>query len=368
MSDISQRDQHSRVLIVAFEGWSDAGAATTTALQHLAELLDADALHAIGADAFVDYQVHRPKVGFDADGRRVLDWPETRLLGRVEKPGETEESAEETIRRLDGSRADDIYLLAGVEPSRDWLGFTEEVVELVLTWQIDTVVFIGSLFSDAPHSRPIPVSLSSEDPEQRAKNGATRSSYEGPAGITTVLELAFVELGISVLNMWAQVPHYVHSAPSPKATLAILDKLEELLDVVIPRGELLDAASEWEANIDRIAAADEDMSRYIQALEEARDATSAPEATGDAIAYEFEKFLNFDFDRGRENDRRSAHPEPGIAGLTPESFGSPEPRDGGSGAGDSDADDSDADAGDGDGTDADSTDAATDDTDTDDKN
>ena len=90
------------------------------------------------------------------------------------------------------------------------------------------------------------------------------------------------------------MPHYVHSAPSPKATLAILDKLEELLDVVIPRGELLAEANEWEANIDRIAASDEDMANYIRGLEEARDAASAPETTGEAIAHEFEKFLNID--------------------------------------------------------------------------
>lgn len=319
MSDISSRDQHSRVLIVAFEGWSDAGAATTTALQHLSDLLDAEVLHAIGADGYVDYQVHRPKVGFDAEGRRVLDWPETRLFGRVERPGEEVHAQEETIRRIDGARADDIYLLAGVEPSRDWMTFAEEVVELVMSWQIDTVIFMGSLFSDAPHSRPILVSLSSDDAELRAKNGATRSSYEGPAGITTVLDLALTEMGVSVLNMWAQVPHYVHSAPSPKATLAILDKLEELLDVVIPRGELLEAANEWESNIDRIAAADEDMARYIRALEEARDATSAPEATGDAIAYEFEKFLNLDGNRGRDADRRRS------LGPDVENFGTDEP-------------------------------------------
>jgi len=99
---------------------------------------------------------------------------------------------------------------------------------------------------------------------------------------------------VPTLSLWAQVPDYVHSAPSPKASLAILDKLEELLDVVIPRGELLTEANDWEANIDRIAAADEDMGNYIRSLEEARDAFSAPETTGEAIAQEFERFLNID--------------------------------------------------------------------------
>lgn len=291
-----------RVLIAAFEGWSDAGAATTTVLQRLADLIEAEPLHAIGADGFVDYQVHRPKVSFDDSGHRVLDWPETRLYGTVHRPGREQDQATRSdsepqadmMRHLDGSPVDDLFLLAGVEPARDWVAFTEEVVELVGAWAFDSVILIGSLFSDAPHSRPIVTSLSSEDAGLRTSTGATRSDYEGPVGIGTVIEMALADAGIPVVTLWAQVPHYVHSAPSPKATLAILDKLEELLDVVIPRGDLLAEANEWEANINRIAAADEDMASYIRSLEEARDTTSAPEATGDAIAHEFEKFLNIE--------------------------------------------------------------------------
>jgi len=282
------------VLIAAFEGWSDAGAATTTVLQHLGELIDAEPLHAIGSDGFVDFQVHRPKVSFDEAGNRVLDWPETRLYGTVRRPGGDGPAPEGTIRRIDGSPVEDLFILAGVEPARDWVAFAEEIVDLVDAWEIDRVIIVGSYFSDAPHSRPIVTALSSENADLRARTGATRSDYEGPVGIGTVLELALTEAGVPVLSLWAQVPHYVHSAPSPKATLAILDKLEELLDVVIPRGELLTEANEWEANIDRIAAADEDMANYIRSLEEARDAASAPETTGEAIAHEFEKFLNIE--------------------------------------------------------------------------
>lgn len=300
-------NHHPRVLIVAFEGWSDAGGATTTVLQHLSELINAEPLHAIGSDGFVDFQVHRPKISFDSSGSRVISWPETRLFGTVQRPAEklgtpgddAESQPElgngpETVRRIDGRPVTDLFLLAGVEPARDWPLFAEEIVDLVDSWQIDTVILLGSLFSDTPHSRPIVISLHSDDAELRTQTGAERGDYEGPIGITTVLELALISADVPTLTLWAQVPHYVHSAPSPKATLAILDRLEELLDVVIPRGELLNEANEWESNIDRIAAADEDMANYIRSLEEARDATTAPEATGEAIAHEFEKFLNID--------------------------------------------------------------------------
>lgn len=284
----------SRVLIAAFEGWSDAGAATTTVLQHLGGLIGAELLHSIGADGFVDFQVHRPKVGFDEAGARVLDWPETRLYGSRRSAAPEADADAEHVHRIDGSPVSELYLLAGVEPARDWESFAEEIVDLVDAWSIETVILLGALFSDAPHSRPIVTSLSSEDPGLRAESGATRSDYEGSVGISTVVELALCAADVPVLCLWAQVPHYVHSSPSPKVALALLDKLEELLDVVIPRGELLSEATEWEENIDRIASSDEDMAQYIQRLEEARDATSAPEATGDAIAYEFEKFLRID--------------------------------------------------------------------------
>ena len=124
-----------------------------------------------------------------------------------------------------------------------------------------------------------------------------------------MIDLALAEAGIAPISLWAQVPHYVHSTPSPKATLALLDKLEELLDVVIPRGELLAQANEWETNINRIASSDEEMARYIRKLEESRDEALAAEATGDAIALEFEKFL--------EDDHTSRLEEPPADDETP---------------------------------------------------
>jgi hypothetical protein len=296
MTDPATSNRVERVLIAAFEGWSDAGSATTTVLQHLGDLIDAEPIHAIGSDGFVDFQVHRPKVQFNEGGDRLIEWPETRLYGTVHRPGNTEPPKRDIVRHLDGTPFTDLFLLAGVEPARDWGAFAEEIVDLVEVWHIDTVILLGSLFSDSPHSRPIITSLTSENAALRAKTGAERSDYEGPIGVNTLLDISLTAAEVPTLSLWAQIPHYVHSAPSPKATLAILDKLEELLDVVIPRGQLLTEANDWEANIDRIAASDEDMSSYIRTLEAARDAASAPETTGEAIAHEFEKYLNIDPD------------------------------------------------------------------------
>lgn len=291
---------YPRVLIAAFQGWSDAGDATSDVLQHLAELTGAEPLHILGSEGYVDYQVHRPKIVIDEQGNRSIEWPDTKLLGTVQRPGTEDDPDAETVRRIDGGRVTELFLLSGVEPARDWQSFADEIVELVDVWGIDTVIILGSMYSDAPHSRPVVTTITSDSQEQRDRTGAIRSTYEGPAGIASIVELALTTAGLAPISLWAQVPHYVHSTPSPKVTLALLDKLEELLDVVIPRGELLTLANDWEANINRIAAADEDMTRYIRGLEESRDEALAAETTGDAIAAEFEKFL--------EDGSRAAEP------------------------------------------------------------
>jgi len=147
------------------------------------------------------------------------------------------------------------------------------------------------MLADVPHSRPISVFTSSENAEVRAQLDIERSGYEGPVGILSVLADAAEKAGITTMSIWASVPHYVHNAPSPKATLAILDKLEEIVDVVIPRGDLVSEAQAWENGIDALAGDDDDMASYIEQLEQARDTVDSPEASGEAIAEEFERYL-----------------------------------------------------------------------------
>lgn len=302
-----------RVLIAAFQGWSDAGDATSEALQRLIRLQGAELLHVISGEGYVDLQMQRPRVFRDENGKRAIEWPDTRLYGTIHRPGHETETGRapenEAITLLDGTPVLDLYFLPGVEPSRDWENFADEVVELAEVWAVDLVVLLGAMYSDAPHSRPIIANLTSENPELRERFHAKSSDYEGSAGIMSAIEIALEAATIDTVSLWVQVPHYVHSAPSPKATLAILDKLEELLDIVIPRGELFAQATEWENNINRIAANDDDMTRYIRSLEEARDEALAAETTGDALAAEFEKFLEQGSQSTHEPEQKSTGEE-----------------------------------------------------------
>ena len=268
-----------RMLVVAFEGWNDAGEAASGAVKTLQSVLDLSPIVEIESEDYFDYQFNRPVVANDEDGVRKIVWPSVTLFGPT-----SDASA-------DADAESNIFLLLGTEPSRGWKSFSAQIVATLKDSGITGIVMLGALLADVPHTRPISVFVSSENPLVRGDLAVERSGYEGPVGILTVLGEAAENAGIPTLSIWASVPHYVHNAPSPKATLALIEKLEEILDVKIPRGDLADDAATWESGIDALASEDEDMSTYIGQLEQARDTVDSPEASGEAIAQEFEKYL-----------------------------------------------------------------------------
>jgi len=277
-----------RLLVVAFEGWNDAGEAASGAVRALKELLDLFAIAEVDPEDYFDYQFNRPTIANDDDGNRELVWPGVTIYGPT-TPNTLDAAALHTAEG--GADRSNVYLLLGTEPSRGWKSFAREILDVIEDNQIQSIVFLGAMLADVPHSRPISIFTSSENPLVRSVLGIERSGYEGPVGILSVLADAAEKSGVATMSIWASVPHYVHNAPSPKATLSLLDKLEEILDVVIPRGHLIEEAAAWESGIDALAGDDEDMASYIEQLEQARDTVDSPEASGDAIAEEFERYL-----------------------------------------------------------------------------
>ncbi len=297
-----------RLLVVAFEGWNDAGEAATGAVRTLKELLTLTPIAEIDPEVYLDYQFNRPSVSTTESGQREIVWPSTVMYGPVEPDQVGVPLAEDAQLRVSGSNAGNIYLLLGAEPSRSWKSFAAEVLDAALAADVSGVVFLGAMLADVPHTRPISIFVSSDNAAVRAELEIERSSYEGPVGILSVLSDLAETVGIPTLSIWASVPHYVHNAPSPKAMLALIDRLEEVIDVVIPRGNLVTEAAEWQSGIDALAAEDDDMAAYIAQLEQARDTVDSPEASGDAIAHEFEKYLR------KRGDGKDGRPGPGPAG------------------------------------------------------
>ena len=266
------------VLVVAFEGWNDAGEAASGAARALRDQLGLVAVYDVDPEVYFDYQFSRPMISIDENGRRMISWPAVTLFGPADGDG-------------------DVYVLLGTEPSRNWKSFAAEIMAEVDERGITSIVFLGAMLADVPHTRPINVVVSSDDPDVREEFDLVRSDYLGPVGILSVLAVGAQALGIPSASIWASVPHYVHNAPAPKATLALIDRLEDFVPVSLDRGTLADEATAWVSGIDALAEEDDEMAAYISQLEQARDTVDSPEASGDAIAEEFERYLRR---RGRQ--------------------------------------------------------------------
>jgi proteasome assembly chaperone (PAC2) family protein len=269
------------VVIAAFEGWNDAAEAASSVVDHLMRVWDARVVGAIDPEEFYDFQVNRPTVGTDEKGHRRLTWPTTHIA--VASPPDLDR---------------DIILVRGIEPNMRWRQFCAEVLAACDELGGLMVVTLGALLADTPHTRPIPVTGTATEPDLVDRLKLEQSTYEGPTGIVGVVQDACVRLDIPAVSYWAAVPHYVAQPPCPKATLALLGQLEDLLHTSIPLADLPEEARAWERGVDELAEEDEDVADYVRALEETRDTADLPEASGEAIAREFERYLK----RNRNED------------------------------------------------------------------
>lgn len=262
------------IVIAAFEGWNDAADAASSTVDHLMKVWGARVVGAIDPEDFYDFQVNRPLVGVDENGHRRITWPTTQIA--IASPP--------TLDR-------DVILVRGIEPNMRWRQFSAELLAACDELGAQLVVSLGALLADTPHTRPIPVTGTASEPELMDRLKLEESSYEGPTGIVGVFQDACGRLDMPSVSYWAAVPHYVAQPPCPKATLALLGQLEDLLEASIPLGELPEDARAWERGVDELAQEDEDVADYVRSLEETRDTTDLPEASGEAIAREFERYL-----------------------------------------------------------------------------
>jgi proteasome assembly chaperone (PAC2) family protein len=277
----------SPVMVIAFSGWNDAGEAASGAASHLlgcwtdpAFDVVPELIAEVDPEEFYDFQVNRPTVYVDDSSIRNLTWPGTQVFAL----------ATPTLSH-------DFIVVRGVEPSMKWKTFASDLLDLADDCEVDLVITLGSMLADTPHTRPITVSGSGAHPDIATRLGVEISKYEGPTGILGVIQDSCIRRGIDAISLWAAIPHYASNSPSPKASLALVNALEDFLEVSIPQGDLPDEALEWEAEVTELAKEDSDVSEYVKALEESKDAVDLPEATGESIARELERFLRRQTDK-----------------------------------------------------------------------
>ena len=275
------------MLVAAFRGWNDGAQAASLAASFLAQAWEARRFAEIDPEEFFDFQATRPHVALEEGLTRRIDWPET-VFYHGSIPG-TERDA---------------VLALGIEPNLRWRTFSEEIVELAGELGVELVVTLGALLADVPHTRPAPVTGSATDPKLVEELGLASSRYEGPTGIVGVVHDACRAAGLPSASLWAAVPHYASLAASPKAALALCERLAGLLGTQFDLGDLERASEAYEQQVSEAVASDEETEAYVRQLEERRDALGdeLDVPSGESLAAELTRFLR-EHEERREEER-----------------------------------------------------------------
>jgi proteasome assembly chaperone (PAC2) family protein len=280
---------HAPVLIAAFRGWNDGGQGASLAGGYLAKTWGAERFADIDPESFFDFQATRPHVSLVEGRTRRIDWPENAFYHA----------------RIPGLERDAVLLL-GIEPNLRWRAFAGMIVDLARELGVDMVITLGSLLADVPHTRPSPVTGGATDPELIERLGLQRSRYEGPTGVVGVLHDACNRANLPSVSLWAAVPHYVSLAPSPRAALALCQRLGDILGTTIDTEELDEAAERYSEQVSEAVASDEETAQYVAELEQRAEMLEDEEElpSGESLAAELTRFL-------RERERGNGGPERG---------------------------------------------------------
>ena len=271
MHQPSFEDLRDPAVIIAFSGWNDAANAASDALLRIMEAFPTSELEVLEDERYFDFQVTRPILRRSADGPWI-QWPQVSL---------------HHVRLA--SR--DLIVAVGPEPNQLWRSFAADFVTRLKRYRPSIVILLGAMLSDTPHTRPLPVAMHTYDAGLRARLMIEELRYEGPVGITGVVNQALIAEGLPCASMWVSIPHYVGTPPNPKAQHALLSQLEQLLVSQLGAGQLETQALDWAKAVDELSAEDPDVAEYIEQLEEAKDASDVEGVTGDTIAEEFERYL-----------------------------------------------------------------------------
>lgn len=241
-------------MLMAFAGWSDAGGAATTAAQYLVERWRAVRFADIDAQEFYDFTQLRPTVRYEGDVRRI-DWPDNAFYAR------------RTPER-------DLIIFTGIEPHLHWKDYSKAVLQVIEQMNVKLVITLGALFVEYPHTRPLRVTGTTPDAEMAERAGLyTRGGrYEGPTGITGVLNATLRDGNVPAATVWANVPHYVSASPNPPATLALLKSIAAMLAVEVPLGRMVRASAAFDQQLTEATSKNDEVSEYVKTLEERVDA------------------------------------------------------------------------------------------------
>lgn len=261
------------LLLVAFEGVFDAAEAATSALQWICRRNEADEVAMIDPEAFYNFQEARPMVSLDTDGQRSIQWP----------------SIEIHSAQTESSR--DLVVMTGVEPHLRWSALADHAVDVARRTGCEMAVTVGAFVGMVPHTRPFSVTGSAAHPELVRRLNLSEPTYQGPTGAIGVIIERMERANIPAISLRVEVPHYVPGPPNPKATRALLRRLQQTTGVPTGYESLDGQVTDWTNRVDQAVLADDDSREYVARLEQQADSTEEMLPSGDDLAGELEAFL-----------------------------------------------------------------------------
>lgn len=268
-------DTQRTVLLLAFEGWNDAGEAATETLRLITSHFGTSRLDGFETGGYFSYVNTRPLFESFEDGSGTVHWPQI-TFSEVHLP-------QPNLRLL---------TISGPEPSLDWKSFITRIFDFATQERVDLILQCGALLDEVAHSRPFPLNITSMNPGVLAVEGVQKVTYNGPTGIIGVTACEAVQRGIPTASLWVSVPHYISHPPHPKAVFTLMSALESMLAVPLPVDVLAEDILAWERGAAELMEEEPDLRSYVQQLESSAEAEEDL-ATFDHIdiAAEFEKFL-----------------------------------------------------------------------------
>ena len=272
----SEPNLRAPVAVIAFEGWNDASEAASGTVAYLIGQYDAEPFAIIDPETFINFEETRPTIVVEDGAVRDLSWPATKAY------------AAEMI-----DRDHDLVIVVGSEPQLKWQSFAEVIAGLLRELGVKQVVLLGAFLAQSPHTSPVPVMGTADDPQVLVDLGIHGANYEGPTGIVGVLGHILRQEGLDTMSFWAATPHYLGTNANPKAMLALLEQTAKVLDLSVDGTELATVAGDFESRVNAAMSASTEFTAYVTRLEEAVEEGVGDMSRSDAseLISEVEDFL-----------------------------------------------------------------------------
>ncbi|MEE9534374.1 MAG: PAC2 family protein [Acidimicrobiia bacterium] len=272
----SEPSLRAPVAVMAFEGWNDASEAASGTVAYLIGQYDAEPFAIVDPETFINFEETRPTIVVEDGQAREVSWPATKLY-----------AAEMT------DRDHDLVVVVGSEPQLRWQGFAQVITDLLRDLGVKQVVLLGAFLAQTPHTSPVPVMGTADDPQVLIELGVRGANYEGPTGIVGVLGPILREEGFDVMSFWAATPHYLGTNANPKAMLALLEKTAKVLDLSVDASELATVSGDFESRVNAAMSVSTEFTSYVTRLEEAAEEPTTQISPSDAaeLISEVEDFL-----------------------------------------------------------------------------